>query len=324
MTRIHSPNAARGQLASSQSSSKIENHYSNLLIKPDDVVIEPCSVQYLSTLCVELFRAVAQPYVSTVKATSADDDENRLEMVTYEIERLCKHPLLFPTESTRVKFLALLALDSQLQFQEACSGLLIEAEIQELDAVRQQDCSRPLYLPGTKGWENFLLNMAPGAPEDPSNRSITTPKSAFQMIPAVGVKIIADFEREEQDIVRYIEQSPSTYGVEPARSTLMIDFDKPTPWEERIPRRALKRHNERVMISPNPFKAGRSIRDDITKNRVCDIESLSGFLHDIEAPQAAPVTLTSADSLPAITIREWHAPTKFKKLRFGHVEVTAQ
>lgn len=304
---------------------RVSARRSNLNMKssnmtPDGVVMEPCTTQYLQYLCVEAFRATAQPLVRFVKDTNEDEDEDRLELITYELQRLLHHPALFPSESARVKFLALMALDSELQFQEACSGLMIEAEIHELDSVRRHEYSRPLYQPGTRGWENFLLNMAPGAPEDPSNRAITTPKSALQMVPAVGLRILADFEREEQDIVRYIEQAPANYRVEPAQTTLMIDFDKTTPWEERIPRRAITQRTDRIMVRPNPFKAGRSIRDDISRRRNCDIEQISGFLHDIEAPQAAPGTLTSSNVFPAFSIRQWHPPTKYIDLSFRHVD----
>lgn len=284
-------------------------------------MLEECTRDYLRHLCIELLRALAQPFLSLVHDVDENDQdeyEDRLAMITYEIQRLLEHPLLFPSESTRVKFLALLALDSKLQFEEALSGLLIEAEIQELDDVRRQDYSRPLYLPGTHGWENFLLNMAPGAPEDPSNRASTTPKSSFQMLPPVGLRILAEYERQEQDVVRFIEKTAGLFAVTPARSTLMIEFDKPTPWEERIPRRGLISKLQRHIIGPNPYKKGRSIRDDISKHRRCDLEHLSELLHDMETPQAARGVLASAHAFPVASIRQWEGPTRYKSLKFEH------
>lgn len=286
----------------------------------DGVVMERCTVDYIHQLCLEALRAMASPLLRIIKDTNEDEDEDRLELVTHETQRLLQHPELFPSESIRVKFLALMALDSELQFQEACVMLLIEGEIHELDSVRRHEYSRPLYQPGTRGWENFLLNMAPGAPEDPSNRAITTPKSAFQMVPAVGLRILADFEREEQDIVRYIDQAPANYRVEPAQTTLMINFDKTTPWEERIPRRAVTQRTDRIMVRPNPFRAGRSIKDDISPRRTYEIEHISSFLHDIEAPQAAPGTLTSSNLFPAFSIRQWHPPTKYTELAMTPID----
>lgn len=288
-------------------------------------MLKECTTEYLRHLYIELLRALARPFLSlTDQADNLGEAEyeDQLKMITYEIQRLLNHPLLFPSEAARVKFLALLALDSKLQFEEAISGLLIEAEIQELDDVRRQDYSRPSYLPGTHGWENFLLNMAPGGPEDPSNRATTTPKSSFQMIPPVGMRIIGEFEREEREIVRFIEQYPGAYGVAPARSTLMIDFDKPTPWEERIPRRGLKQHAAHHIARPNPFKEERSIRDDISKHRICELEKLGDFLHDIDS-QDARVLLSSANAFPVTTIRKWGEHTKYSKLRFNQSDSSA-
>ncbi|ETN43366.1 uncharacterized protein HMPREF1541_02525 [Cyphellophora europaea CBS 101466] len=283
------------------------------------VVIEQCTVEYLHHLCVEMLRAMAQPFVRLAKDTNEDEDEDRLEFIIHELKRLLLNPALFPSDSARVKLLALAALDSELQFQEACGNHIVENEVQELELVRRQAYSRPLYQPGTHGWENFLLNMAPGAPEDPSNRAISTPKSSFQMIPAVGLRILADFEREERDIVKYIEQAPTDYGVEPAQTTLVIDFDKSTPWEERIPRRLLKNRTDRVVARPNPFKNGRSIREDISKCPTQPVENIGSFLHHIETPQAVPATLTASDVFPAYSIRQWHPPTKYAHLRFRHI-----
>jgi hypothetical protein len=67
---------------------------------------------------------------------------------------------------------------------------------------RKNETRKP-YVDGSRTWENFLFDGAPGTPY----RVIQTiPKSVFQVIPAVGMRIVADFEREEAEIVRFVEQ----------------------------------------------------------------------------------------------------------------------
>jgi hypothetical protein len=282
----------------------------------DGVVIRPCTTGYLRYLCLELFRVSAIPLVRIVNDTDHDADENRAEFVVHEIKRLTLHPGLFPSELAQLRFQALIASDAELQFKAACSSLIIEAEISELEDLRRQLYSRPTYQPGMKGWENFLFNMAPGAPEDPSKRSTTAPGSSFQMVPVAGLRIAAEFEKEEREIVKYTEEADPSVGVKPAQTTLMIDFDKPTPWEERIPRRQLASHIERVVTRPSPFKNGRSIRDDVSERFNCELEDIGALLLSIEAGQQAPARLTTPSHFIAYSQRHWQQPTQYNELRF--------
>lgn len=156
-----------------------------------------------------MHRARAEPFVKITKNLDQKIQIRRLQFIVHELTRLFRHPGLFPSGNEQVRFLAIVAIDSELDFREACGNLLIEAEIAKIDRISRESFARPLYVAGSKGWENFLLNMAPGAPEEPSQRAKTIPKSAFQIVPAVGMRVIADLEREEAEIVRYVQRASS-------------------------------------------------------------------------------------------------------------------
>ena len=68
--------------------------------------------------------------------------------------------------------------------------------------TERKETTRSSYVRGGKSWENFLLDGAPGTPFTVER---TIPKSAVQIIPAVGMRIVTDFEKEEFEIVRFVE-----------------------------------------------------------------------------------------------------------------------
>lgn len=136
---------------------------------------------------------------------SDDEQISRLEFVITEVQRLFQNPGLFPSDSARVRFAVALALDSDLHFAEAVKELLLTSLQGEIEKYNRQSYTRPSYKPGSKGWENFLLNTGPGAPKhnEPPN---TTPTSAYQLIPAVGMRIVGDANREEVVLAHWIQQ----------------------------------------------------------------------------------------------------------------------
>lgn len=154
----------------------------------------------------EIHRTRSFNPVSIVSEPDFQVQEQRLKVTIGEINRLLHFPDVFPSESVRTKFLALIALDSDLQFHGACTALLLQSELEAIDHISEKR-SKEIYSKYCVGWDNFLLNMAPGAPDDLSNRAKTEPESSFQVVPAVGLRIVADLEREERDIVRYVEQA---------------------------------------------------------------------------------------------------------------------
>ena len=153
----------------------------------------------------ELHRARAFPLVSIVKDPDQYAHTRRVLLVEAEVEQLLRQPELFPSNAVRTRFLALVGLDANLQFLGATKGLLLRSELQAIDHISKARARDP-YHEDTVGWENFLLNMAPGGPEDPTHRAETTPKSSLQMLSTIGLRIVRDLEREEREIVRYVQQ----------------------------------------------------------------------------------------------------------------------
>jgi len=71
----------------------------------------------------------AQSFVCLVRDTNEREVEVRLEFIVLELKRLLLNPTLFPSYFARVKFLAFVALDSELQFKEACGNHILEHEV---------------------------------------------------------------------------------------------------------------------------------------------------------------------------------------------------
>lgn len=79
--------------------------------------------------------------------------------------------------------------------------LLIGKEVARIKDESRTQLTHPTYVPGSYGWENFLL---PGAPGIPLNAKETEPRSAFQVLPGAGMRICSDFSREENDIIQFV------------------------------------------------------------------------------------------------------------------------
>jgi hypothetical protein len=138
-----------------------------------------------------------------VRDLNQADQDQRVKFLAHEIKRLLEQPKLFPCDGSRVRFLAFLAADSRLQICEAVDSLLMQREIHVIQEAWRKNVSRKGYLEGTRGWENFLLLDAPGIEFVPGR---TTPKSIVQIMPPVAARIVADYEKEEREIVRFVQQ----------------------------------------------------------------------------------------------------------------------
>lgn len=169
----------------------------------DGVVQQCCSNGFLIVLCIEFSKAQSHQLISKLRHLGQADQDQRIGFITYEIRRLLHYPGLFPSESSRVRFLTFLAADSRFQLCEAISDLLMQSEMQDIQETWQKNVSRKRYLDGTRGWENFLLFDAPGLPFT-SDR--TTPESMVQVLTPVASRIVADFEKEEREILRFVRQ----------------------------------------------------------------------------------------------------------------------
>lgn len=164
----------------------------------DGFVIKRCSTRFLLSLALELLRArafvyvqITQPEISTLKHAE------RCHFLELEVARLLQYPSLFPSAIERARFLALLALDSELCFTAACKDLLVEQELDKWHSSWRSRC-RPNFIVGSKDWENFLCKDAPGLG---TSLKATTPKSYLQVVPGVAMSIL-DVAGELQERIR--------------------------------------------------------------------------------------------------------------------------
>jgi hypothetical protein len=180
--------------------------------------LSSCSLRYLLMLLLELKKARAFSLVSSCGASDHEKQMDRLGFLTREISRLLKQPGLFPSDTSKARFFAILGADAELQFSQACKALLLKRELRNLERQSRVHLTRTAYLEGSCGWENFGFNGAPGSGFT-SRR--TNPESVFQVIPAVGIRILADWEREEAEIVRFVREvgHPAIHELQPGKST---------------------------------------------------------------------------------------------------------
>ena len=154
------------------------------------------------TLALEVVRAWTFPFVySTEPISEWDEQENRLEFLAYELERLFQNPELFPSIEVLARFAALMGTDAELQLSKATKDLLIVNEIQNLAEASEVEWTRTSYRAGTKPWENFLFNDGIGVVFTPEQ---THPRSVFQVVPPAGMRIIGNASRHERAIVRWL------------------------------------------------------------------------------------------------------------------------
>jgi hypothetical protein len=181
----------------------------NLLRERTEKGVEhKCSIKYLINLLLELKKCRAHAWLRLSGISSDETQTQRLQFLAREISRLLHQPDLFVSPKVRARFLSVLGADAELQFTQACKNLLLGRELRNLDRKSRQEVTRKPYKDKSTGWENFLLNGAPGSGY-PSHGTI--PKSIFQVVPAVGMRIIADFDREEAEIIRFVEEVSGQY-----------------------------------------------------------------------------------------------------------------
>jgi hypothetical protein len=154
-------------------------------------------------LSMEFIRARAYSLVIVVAEVDEEQQFARLRFLVHELRRLTQYPRLFRSANLAARFYALLGIDSRMQLGKACTDLLLEAEMRKIMRSSNKSDIRKSYVDGSRNWENFLLDGAPGTQFGVIH---TIPKSIFQVVPAVGMRIVADFEREETEIVRFVEQ----------------------------------------------------------------------------------------------------------------------
>lgn len=162
-----------------------------------------CSMRYLLMLLLELQKARAHALLRVSGASRDEKQLGRVKFLAREISRILERPGLFPSLYVKARFLSILAADAELQFSQACKALLLKRELRNLERQSRTQLTRATYKNGSCGWENFLLNGAPGS-GFVSHR--TTPASIFQVVTAVGMRILADYDREEHEILKFVRE----------------------------------------------------------------------------------------------------------------------
>ena len=265
----------------------------------------------------QVLRARAYTPVSLVRPHDDREQIRRLEFVCAEVRRLFHHPGLFPSLQNKTRFVALLASDSNLQFVQAVTVLLLRETMREFNE-HSQDHTRSSYLRGSKGWENFLLNGAPGLPLA-HLRITTVPKTSFQVVPITGLRIVGDANREEQFLAGWITDAPVPDDLEPAVTTKLLDLDKPEDPEGLFPT-VLSQQSYDIFLQPNPFRESSRIRLDISpkgREPLEDFTPFVGRLESVPIPQNHPIaTLNAPNIFPVISLRSWHPPTKLGQIRY--------
>lgn len=275
-----------------------------------------CSIRYLLMLLLELKKARADTLLGVSRISNDKNKLRRLRFLASEIVRLLEQPDLFTSPKVRARFLAVLGADSELQFSQACKALLLKREVRNLERNWRSQLTRTPYKDGSCGWENFLLNGAPGSG---FASHCTIPPSIFQVVPAVGMRIIADYDREEAEIVRFVQEFPTPLDVKRAATTLMINFDTLTPSDQYVPDVQMSQESRADLIRPNPFRDDRRLRLDLVIPGSEELEIFSPFIHRLEFPPPpmnapAPV-LNAPNACPIVALRSWHPPTRLQDLR---------
>lgn len=193
-------------------------------------------------------------------------------------------------------------LDCEYQFKKAVKDLLVNEQLRNIENISCKYLTRPSYLPGSHGWENFLL---PGAPGAQLGHAKTEPASVFQVLTGVGMRICSDFAREENDIIQHV-YGPGTGITTTGLKTLPLDLDRSSV--------RLRHYTTNVMLSPSPFREDLGIRLDVRSQAPVPLKHFSPMVYRLEqqgpGPNAPAAALNAPNIFPVVCIRSWHCPLR--------------
>lgn len=271
-----------------------------------------CSDEYLVTLTVDILRARAFPLVKLVREHDVEAQIRRLQFVCGEVRRLFRSPALFPSPASRVRFAALIGSDANLQFAQAVKKLLLQQVTGQLHQFSRAQYTRTSYQEGTKGWENFFSNKAPGAPKR-GQLPKTAQLSTYQVVPIAGMRIVGDLSRAEQSLSDWIEELHLMHEVEPASTTQLLDLDNESETEPK-PAHELCQKAENITVRPNPFSEHLKLQLDLPRFGPEPLEEYTPFIGRLEEaapPPDMPVAALNAPNIfPMLSVQTWHADSK--------------
>lgn len=269
----------------------------------------------------ELCRARSFTLNGTRDARSLYHQAQRLDFLAYELNRLFKYPKLFPTASTQARFMALsFDLDSEYNFLESCKTLVIQQALGSLDTESKGIIGRSLLGEEVYGWERFLLPRLAetGICIKPKDKS-----TSFQLLPAVGMRICADFVREESFISDHKFDTSQSHHEPIALSLLTISDSEECSKERTRPHGMTTLRDKSILskpfedrnesqicantvnqqklgdfvLNPSPFKKKHTLRTDKGILRATAIEIFSQIMYRLEL--LGPRRLTSPTALNA-------------------------
>ncbi|KAI5302929.1 hypothetical protein KEM56_000210 [Ascosphaera pollenicola] len=164
-------------------------------------VLHKCSERFLTELCSSLIEASENPDIFTKGSRPSLIFQAGLE----EIDRLERHPSLFPEPLMMIRFLALAdEIRKSKEKEERLRGMLVEANqiSQEEDEILD-GINRPMFKRELKPWEQFLLKGSPGSgltiPEHP-------PHMLFQVMPFAGALLRDRWLKTTRELEQKIKQ----------------------------------------------------------------------------------------------------------------------
>ncbi|KAK5358159.1 hypothetical protein LTR20_006355 [Exophiala xenobiotica] len=293
-------------------------------------VVVRCSKDYLTGLTLEILRARAFPLVKLTRFSDVSAQLQRLQLITVEVRRLFHNPELFPSEALRARFAAIVASDANLQFVQAVKHLLLRDANVSMIRFNRVNFTRRSYETGSKGWENFYFNMAPGAPTDKDtqeDRLQTSPQSSWQLIPIAGMRVIGDLVNEERILLQWIKDTSLPVAVQPALTTRILDLDKPEE-QDPNPKNHLRQVTEEVHARPNPYYEDLKLRLDLPSHAPEPLEDFTPFVGRLESQPLPPnmpiATLNAPNLFSMISVRSWHRPARRIDLRFRKMDTLPQ
>lgn len=162
-------------------------------------------MKFLEELCACLIEASQDPDVFTKDSKPYLIWQGAIE----ELNRLEAHPALFPNETAMTSFLAIVdEIRREKEDEEQSREYLVKVNelAQEEDEVIDK-INRPMFKPGLKPWEQFLLKDSPGCglkiPDHPAHMF-------FQVMPFAGSLIRDRWLRTSKEIETRVTKVRST------------------------------------------------------------------------------------------------------------------
>ena len=185
-----------------------------------------CTTSYLETLWFNY--CLVQWFCQTEGDEGPEDIDPLFSPVCSELERLQKHPELFPSEEAEQVFWRRLknALEKIIQIRSIlCEDEKKDSEFLSDDAKEMLADILPSRSESRKPWEQFLHNRAPGAGVDLSDMGSN---GSIQILPMGALRLLHGMKEANTSIIRGIEAVCSAMSA----GEMILPADKGTMFEQ--------------------------------------------------------------------------------------------